>query len=219
MTGRRHPQTFIFDLDNTLYEDSTQFFEHVKLRMNEYISELLNVSEEHAAFLRDHYFREHGTTLNGLLQHYHINAQSFMDHIDDVPLENLQADEELGELINALPGNKYILTNASDFHTHRLLRHLKLNGLFDGIYTIQSARFTPKPYRHYFENFLRQYQVDPRTGIFFEDSAHNLLPAAQLGMRTILINTDCPRARSYHNHPDVHEIIDSLKHHLKRYCP
>src|SRR4051812_20309273 len=60
-------ETWIFDLDNTLYPASCRLFDQVQQRMNEFICDRLNLSPEAAAELRRSYFREHGTTLNGLM--------------------------------------------------------------------------------------------------------------------------------------------------------
>src|ERR1700738_1167855 len=44
-------ETWIFDLDNTLYPASCHLFEQVQQRMNEYICERLSVSPDQAAAL------------------------------------------------------------------------------------------------------------------------------------------------------------------------
>ena len=45
-------ETWIFDLDNTLYPASCRLFDQVQVRMNEYICHLLAVTPEQAAELR-----------------------------------------------------------------------------------------------------------------------------------------------------------------------
>jgi putative hydrolase of the HAD superfamily len=52
-------ETWIFDLDNTLYPASCRLFDQVQVRMNEYICDLLEVTPKQAAELRRSYFREH----------------------------------------------------------------------------------------------------------------------------------------------------------------
>ncbi len=60
-------ETWIFDLDNTLYPASCRLFDQVQQRMNEYICTRFGLAPEEAAELRRTYFREHGTTLRGLM--------------------------------------------------------------------------------------------------------------------------------------------------------
>src|SRR6185437_4784471 len=73
-------ETWIFDLDNTLYPASCRLFEQVQSRMNDFIAELLGVDLEEAKRLRSRYFREHGTTLRGLMTVHGIEPMRFLDH-------------------------------------------------------------------------------------------------------------------------------------------
>jgi len=211
------PSIFMFDLDNTLYKDTNNFFDKIKIKMNEYICDLIDVSAEEAAIIRDDYYHKYGTTLEGLRQKYNIDPDHFLKHIDDVCLNDLKPDLELVDLISKLPGQKYILTNASDYHAHRVLKRLELAEYFDGVFTIQSANHTPKPEMDYYTQFIKQYHIDPQHSIFFEDSSHNLLTAAELGIQTVLIRTNCHKAMQYHDHVAVHEVTDCLKLHLAQY--
>ncbi len=211
------PHSYMFDLDNTLYQDKSDFFESVKQKMNEYVSEFLNVSLEEAAIIRDDYYHKYGTTLTGLRKLHNADPDHFLDYIDNVELHQLTPDYELVDLIANLSGKRYILTNASDFHAHRILKHLKLDEHFDGVFTLQTANHIPKPNMEYYRQFLKKYDVNPKGAVFFEDSSHNLLPAAELGMKTVLIKTACPKAMQHHTHQDVHYVVDCIKEHLAQY--
>ncbi|MFT6836403.1 MAG: putative hydrolase of the HAD superfamily, partial [Francisellaceae bacterium] len=158
-----------------------------------------------------------GTTLTGLRENYNVDPEHFLEYVDDVCLSDLEPDLELVKAISNLSGKKYILTNASDYHAKRILQHLKLNEYFDGVFTIQSANHIPKPEMSYYTQFIEKYNIQPKNSVFFEDSSHNLLTAAELGIKTVLIKTNCEKSMQYHDHIDIHETTDCIKSHLAMY--
>ena len=60
-------ETWIFDLDNTLYPASCRLFDQIQDRMQRFIAERLDLSPEEALIAQKTYFREHGTTMRGLM--------------------------------------------------------------------------------------------------------------------------------------------------------
>src|SRR5258708_3085161 len=88
-------ETWIFDLDNTLYPASCRLFDQVQLRMTEFICERLSVSPEEAAELRRTYFREHGTTLRGLMTRNDIDPHEFLAFVHDIDLAAVPPDPPL----------------------------------------------------------------------------------------------------------------------------
>ncbi len=57
-----HVDTWIFDLDNSLYPASANLFELIDIRMGEYIQRLVGCDPLEARRIQKGYFREHGTT-------------------------------------------------------------------------------------------------------------------------------------------------------------
>src|SRR5229473_3497280 len=88
-------ETWIFDLDNTLYPASCRLFEQVQARMNEYICLRLEVTLDEAAEVRRRYFREHGTTMNGLMAVNRVDPHEFMAFVHDIDLSVVPANPEL----------------------------------------------------------------------------------------------------------------------------
>src|SRR5215471_18145730 len=88
-------ETWIFDLDNTLYPASSRLFEQVQARMNDYICARLALSLDEAAALRARYFREHGTTMSGLMAVNRIDPHEFMAFVHDVDLSVVPANPAL----------------------------------------------------------------------------------------------------------------------------
>src|ERR1041385_5046797 len=79
-------ESWVFDLDNTLYPASCLLFEQIQRRMNEYICRLLSVTPETAAELRRSYFLAHGTTMHGLMAAHRVDPHEFMAFVHDVDL-------------------------------------------------------------------------------------------------------------------------------------
>ena len=67
-------ETWVFDLDNTLYPASSSLFPQIHKRMGLYIAEALKVDAATADALQRKYYREHGTTLRGLMLTHEIAA-------------------------------------------------------------------------------------------------------------------------------------------------
>ena len=61
--------TWIFDLDNTLYQADSGIFQQVHTLMGKFIKENLNVNLEEAKKIQKKYYKEHGTTLRLSLIH------------------------------------------------------------------------------------------------------------------------------------------------------
>src|SRR5947208_15838815 len=106
-TARGRPlveiDTWIFDLDNTLYPASCNLFDQIHRRMGEFISALLGVEIDEAKRLQKLYFREHGTTLRGLMTVHNIDPRDFLDHVHQIDLAAIPADAALGAALAALP--------------------------------------------------------------------------------------------------------------------
>ena len=140
-------ETWIFDLDNTLYPASCRLFDQVQQRMNEYIRDRFGLDAEEAAELRRTYFREHGTTLRGLMTVNRIDPHDFLAFVHEIDLSCVPPDPALVAAMSRLRGRKIVHTNGSVRHAERLLDHLGLTDSFSGIIDIAAAEFDPKPSR------------------------------------------------------------------------
>ena len=203
-------ETWIFDLDNTLYPASCRLFDQVQQRMNEYICDRLSVSPDQAAELRRTYFREYGTTMNGLMQVHNIDPHDFLAFVHDVDLACVPPDPALLAVLEGLRGRKIVHTNGSVRHAERLLDHLGLSGSFSGIVDIVAADFAPKPALAGYHLLLRRHAVAAETALMVEDIARNLAPAAQLGMTTAWLRSGLDWAMSDADGDYIHHIVDEL---------
>ena len=72
-----HIDTWIFDLDNTLYPSSSRLFDQVSHRIGAFIATALDVDHVEAKRLQKSYFREYGTTLRGLMLKHGMDPRPF----------------------------------------------------------------------------------------------------------------------------------------------
>jgi putative hydrolase of the HAD superfamily len=180
-------ETWVFDLDNTLYPPSSRLFELIDARMGAFISDLLGVDAVAARAVQKDYYRRYGTTLRGLMEVHGVDPHRFLAYVHDVPRDRLTADPALGEAIANLPGRRFVLTNGSRSHAEECARALGLHHLFEDFFDIADAEFVPKPARRTYERFLERFAVDPRHAAMFEDLAGNLEAPHALGMTTVLV--------------------------------
>src|SRR6056297_4128249 len=78
-----HVETWVFDLDNTLYPPSARLFDQIEAKMSSYVMREIGLDRETADHMRDHWWRNHGTTLAGLMEGYGIDPQPFLDEVHD----------------------------------------------------------------------------------------------------------------------------------------
>jgi putative hydrolase of the HAD superfamily len=202
--------TWVFDLDNTLYPATCGLFELVQAKMNDYICTRLGVAMEEAVALRRSYFLEHGTTMNGLMVVNRIDPHDFLAFVHDVDLSGVPANPALVAALAALPGRKLIYTNGSVPHAERLLQHLGITSSFSGIFDIVASAFTPKPADAPFRAFMEKYAIAPRSALMVEDMAKNLAPAAALGMSTAWVRTGIDWAEPAAGTDHIHYIVEDL---------
>ncbi len=201
-------ETWIFDLDNTLYPADCELFAQVDSRMSAYISAVLAVDATTARALQKTYYREHGTTLRGLMDNHSVEPEDYLDYVHDIDLSPLDAVVSLEGGLVALPGERYVFTNGSRKHALQVLQRLGLANLFAGVFDITAAGYVPKPDALPYERFLGHFDIDPVSTVFVEDSVANLAPAAALGMRTVWLRRHRDDATDA---PDfVDHVIDDL---------
>lgn len=179
--------TWIFDLDNTLYSHEAQVWPQVGQRITQFVAQMFNLDAVAARALQKQYYHSHGTTLRGLMDVHGMDPGDYLDFVHDVDLALLPPNERLAAAIAALPGQKLIFTNGTARHAENICRKLGVDSHFSGYFDILAADFVPKPEHGAYDMLLAQYGVDPKRAAFFEDMARNLEPAHARGMTTALV--------------------------------
>jgi putative hydrolase of the HAD superfamily len=183
-------ETWIFDLDNTLYPASSDLFPQISARMGGFIARRFDLDADAAGAMQKRLFRAHGTTLRGLMVEHGVDPHDFMAYVHDVDLSKLGPAAPLDAALAALPGRKLIHTNGSVDHAERVLDRLGLARHFEAVFDIVAADFVPKPERVGYETLIQRFGVRPARAAMVEDMARNLKPAAELGMLTLWVRTD-----------------------------
>jgi len=185
-----HVDTWLFDLDNTLYPLESGLGVDISDRITTYVAQLTGLPRDEARTLQKRYLDQHGLTLKGLMLNHGVDPHEFHQAFADLSLEAIARDHDLIAAITRLPGRRLIFTNADAAHARRVMDHLGLSALFDEVFHIESAGFVPKPDPESFQRLIAAHAIEPRATAFFEDRALNLEPAAALGMTTVLVGLD-----------------------------
>lgn len=178
---------WVFDLDNTLYPAHTAVMSQVERRMTEFVMQLLDLDREAAFKVQHGYWQDYGTTLNGLMVNHNVAVSDFLDFVHDIDHSVLTPNPVLASHIAALDGARIIYTNGSVRHAENVMARLGIDHLFEAIFDIAAADYTPKPQRESFDRFIRRHGVNPARAVMFEDSARNLETAAGIGFATVLV--------------------------------
>ena len=188
-----HVESWIFDLDNSLYPPSCNLFGLIDLRMGAYIQRLLGCDPVEARRVQKAHFLEHGTTLAGLMREHGVDPRDFLDFVHDIDLARLTADPALVAALDRLPGRKFIFTNADERHAQRVLDRLGFANAFDGMHDIHAMAYVPKPNPQAYAAMCERHAIDPNHALFVDDMARNLAPAKALGMTTVWLDNGSER--------------------------
>jgi putative hydrolase of the HAD superfamily len=180
-----HITDWVFDLDNTLYPRECNLFAQIDLLISQYMVAVTGLPYTEARALQKTYYREFGTTLNGLMHQHAVDPEHFLRTVHAIDYSPVVAYPALIAAITALPGRRYILTNGDVPHAEAVLTRLGGTGLFDVIHDVRAMNYNPKPLRSAYDGFLTRYGIDPRHAIMFDDLDKNLLVPHELGMTTV----------------------------------
>ena len=186
--------TLFFDLDDTLYPNSSGLWHAIKRRINLYMVERLGIAEKDAPALRETYFKMYGTTLRGLQARHNVDTEDFLAFVHDLPLADyIKPDPIQREIIASLPSRKLIFTNADANHARRVLAALRLDDLFETIVDIHAVAPYCKPMP---ESFAIAQELadepDPRKCVVIDDLPRTTRAALEAGMASILYGTEGP---------------------------
>ena len=215
--------TWVFDLDNTLYPAGGTVWPMIDERITRYLADLMGIDGLSARGLQKYYYRRYGTTLRGLIEDHSVAPGPFLDFVHDIDRTSLAPNPALVEAIAALPGRKLILTNGSRDHALRTTERLGFLGeAFEAVYDIVASDMIPKPDPAAYERFFALHRVDPRRSAMVEDLAKNLVVPHARGMVTVLVVPPAendnrePWERLGLSEPHVDAVTDDLAGFLAR---
>jgi putative hydrolase of the HAD superfamily len=218
----RRVETWVFDLDNTLYPHHLNLWQQVDDRIRAYVSDFLKVSKDEAFRVQKDYYKRYGTTMRGLMTEHGLHPDVYLEFVHQIDHSPLEANPALGATLEKLPGRKLILTNGTRKHAEAVMQKLEIHHCFEDVFDIAAADLDPKPLPQVYERFLKRHAVDPRKAVMFEDLARNLAVPHELGMLTVLVVPEGTREvlredweLEGRNAPHVHYVTDDLAAFLK----
>jgi putative hydrolase of the HAD superfamily len=197
MTGKPRDfdriETWVFDLDNTLYPHHLNLWEQVDMRIRDYIANFLALTHDEAFKLQKDYYRRYGTSMRGLMTEHGMDPDEFLAFVHQIDHSPLTPNPALGNALEKLPGRKLILTNGTRAHADAVLRRLEIDRHFEDVFDIVAGELEPKPLAQTYDRFLARHGVDPARAAMFEDLARNLEVPHRLGMTTVLVVPEATR--------------------------
>jgi putative hydrolase of the HAD superfamily len=185
--GFAHVETWVFDLDNTLYPHHLNLWQQVDERIRDYISRFLKITKEEAFRLQKDYYKRYGTSMRGMMTEHGMDPDEFLEFVHQIDHSPLTPDPDLGDALERLPGRKLILTNGTRKHANAVLSRLDIDRHFEDVFDIAAADLEPKPLPQVYDRFLERHGIDPGRAAMFEDLARNLEIPHALGMTTVLV--------------------------------
>ena len=185
-----HVDTWVFDLDNTLYPHHVNLWQQVDARIGEFIGNFLKVDAAEARRIQKDYYLRYGTSMRGMMTEHGVHADDYLAYVHRIDHSPLEPNPAMGAAIEQLPGRKLILTNGSTDHVDKVLARLGIGHHFEAVFDIIAAELEPKPAPQTYRKFLDRHAVDPTGAAMFEDLSRNLVVPHQLGMTTVLVVPD-----------------------------
>jgi putative hydrolase of the HAD superfamily len=219
-----HITDWVFDLDNTLYPRECNLFAQIDLLISDYMVVATGLPYAEARALQKNYYRDHGTTLHGLMIHYGVDPDHFLKTVHAIDYSGVRPHPGLIKALKALPGRKFILTNGDVGHASAVLDKLGAGGLFTDIFDIRAMSYKPKPLPEAYESFFALHGVDATRAAMFDDLEKNLLVPHQVGMTTVHVvaaeDFEHDQVESWElgrsTGPHVHHMTDDLAAFLER---
>lgn len=176
------------DLDDTLYPANAGIMKVVGERIGQFMVDHLDVPPEMAPSLRRYFRERYGTTMRGLILHYGIDPEHYLEFVHDIPLTDfIQPNPALNSVLGNIDLTKVILTNASREHALRVLTILGVQHHFAHIIDVRDFQYHSKPHRYAYWRALQILDAQPEECILVEDMPRNLAPAVAMGMFGVLV--------------------------------
>ena len=185
-------RVWIFDLDNTLHDARARIFPAMHEQINAYLRRYFNVDAAGADAIRERFWRLYGTTLNGLMRHHGTDPRHFLreTHVFPELADMVVRENALKHALRLLGGTKLVFSNAPRHYVLQVLAAIGLARFFDGVYSIEDARYRGKPALQGFHFLLRKHHLDPHRCAFIDDLLDNLRAAHRLGMSTVWVSAE-----------------------------
>jgi len=181
-------ETWLLDLDNTLYPASSGLFPLIDARIRQFMVERVGIAPDRVDRLRRLYRDRYGITLPGLMAHQGVDPEEYSAYVHDVPVgEFLSPDPGLASCLAALPGERVVFTNGSTAHAEAVLGRLGVRHLVRRVFDLAFMDYVPKPRTHGYRKVLTALEAEAADCSLVDDRIENLETGATLGMWTVFV--------------------------------
>jgi len=213
-------QHFLLDMDNTLYPASSAMDAGISSRMQQFVSDFLNVPLDEAIALRAQNVPNYGTTLEWLkIQHGLTDENAYFDAVHpESELDELHPDENLRPYLLSLGVPLTLLTNAPMSHATRVLDFFNISDIFLGVYDLTFHDGRGKPHPECFLNTLRDVGKTVDETVFVDDHPKYVRGYKTLGGRAILVDekdryNELAKQEGFSRIHSIYELKDWLTNH------
>ena len=179
--------------------------------MTTFVMNELMLNYDEAYKIQKIYFKKYGTTMRGLMENHKIEPTYFLDYVHKIDLSPIKKNDKLLEKgLKNLPGRKIIFTNGSKKHALNVMRHLGVSHHFDKVFDILDSNYIPKPDKAVYTKMIKKFEINPKSSAMIEDMAQNLIPAHELGMKTVWLRSKLDWAMESSENGHIDYIIEDL---------
>ena len=185
--GFANVETWVFDLDNTLYPHHLNLWQQVDVRIRDYIVDFLKITHDEAFRLQKDYYRRYGTTMRGLMAEHGLDPDEFLEIVHQIDHSPLTPNPALGAAIAQAARPQ---AHPHQWHPRACRRGIapaRNRASFRGRVRHQGGGAGAEAEPVVYERFLARHDVDPKKAAMFEDLARNLEVPHALGMTTVLV--------------------------------
>ena len=184
--GFAHVETWVFDLDNTLYPHHLNLWQQVDERIRAYIMDFLKSATRRRSACR--------RTIQAL-RHLDARADDRARH-ESRRVSRLSCTRSIIRRSNRTPRSARRSRTArpkADPHQRHARPRRRRDAAarhpqkFEDVFDIIAAELEPKPLPQTYDRFLKLHGVDPARAAMFEDLSRNLAVPHTLGMTTVLV--------------------------------
>ena len=93
----KNVDTWVFDLDNTLYSADSGIFQQVSELMGKFVSKYLNIDIKEAKKIQNKYYKKHGTTLRGMMNNHGVDPDTFLNEVHQLDYSIVEPNQKLNE--------------------------------------------------------------------------------------------------------------------------
>lgn len=172
-----------------------------------YFMNHLSLPRADAERLHREYYRNYGLAIEGLVRHHQIDPMEYNAKVDDaLPLDNIiRPRPEITTLLKDMDKGKvklWLLTNAYVNHANRVIRLMKLDGIFEGLTYCDYSKMplVCKPHADMYHKAMKEAGADSYEDCFFVGTSirYPILPAS--------IYANLPQDDSYLNCQKAQEL-------------